>query len=67
MKIQKTEPAETFQPISISITIESKEELKAIKNMAGYNVTISETLGEYGKETVKMVNKFLMEIYRVLQ
>jgi hypothetical protein len=66
MKIEKTAPTCTFQPISITITIESEEDLKAIREMAGYNVTLSETLAEYGEETVKTANKFFKEIYRVL-
>jgi hypothetical protein len=41
MKIQKNEPTKTFQPISITITIESGEELNSIKKLAGYNATIS--------------------------
>jgi len=64
MKIQKTEPTKTFQPITI--TIESEEELKSIKKMAGYNATISSYFSDSDSETVKIINKFLTELYRVI-
>jgi hypothetical protein len=66
MKIQKTEPTKTFQPITITITIESEEELKSIKKMAGYNATISSYFSDSDSETVKIINKFLTELYRVI-
>lgn len=34
MKVQKTSTQHTFQPIEIKITIESREEYQAIKEMA---------------------------------
>jgi len=66
MKIQKTEPTTTFKPISITITIESEEELNSIKKLTGYNATISKYFSDSNFETVKIINKFLTELYRVI-
>jgi hypothetical protein len=66
MKIEKTEPACTFQPISISITIESKAELKAIKSMTYFDETIPELVGPSNSKEYLIIQKFLNSISHVL-
>jgi len=39
MKIQKKDVSKVFQPITLEITIESEDELKALRRFAGSNVT----------------------------
>lgn len=40
MKVEKTHNQPAFQPITLTITIESKEEYDAIYEMSHYNVSI---------------------------
>lgn len=40
MKIERIEIEKKFQPITISMTIESEEEFDAIREMAEYDVSI---------------------------
>lgn len=40
MKIERIEIEKKFQPITISVTIESEEEFAAIRSMAEYDVSI---------------------------
>ena len=47
MKVEKTAtPRPSFQPISITFTIESEEELKALQTMSRFNVSIPELLSD---------------------
>jgi hypothetical protein len=66
MKIQKTEPTKTFQPISITITIESEAELKAIKSMTHFDETIPELVGPSNSKEYLIIQKFLHSISHVL-
>jgi hypothetical protein len=66
MKIQKIEPTETFQPISITITIESKAELKAIYNMILFDHSIPELVGPSNSKEYLIIQKFLHSISHVL-
>jgi hypothetical protein len=67
MKIQKTAPSKTFQPISITITIESEEELDVIYKMTSFDQSISELLGTIGSKAYSVVEGFLMGIRKALQ
>jgi hypothetical protein len=66
MKIQKTEPTKTFQPISITITIESEEELKAIESMIHFDETIPELVGPSNSKGHLIIQRFLQSIAHVL-
>lgn len=69
MKVQTIEPA-GFKPITLSITIESKEELRAIQEFTGWNVSSVDALveGEYlSKEYSKFVTELFGAIYENLQ
>jgi hypothetical protein len=58
MKIEKTAtPRPTFQPISVTFTIETKEELIAIQTMSRFNVSIPELLSDY--EQQEIIHDFL--------
>ena len=47
MKIEKTAtPRPSFQPISITFTIETEEELEALQKMSRFNVSIPELLSK---------------------
>ena len=47
MIVEKTAtPRPSFQPISITFTIESEEELKALQTMSRFNVSIPELLSD---------------------
>ena len=49
MKIQKTSTQPTFQPIEIKITIESKEEYQAIKEMASCYIGCPKAMVDSGQ------------------
>ena len=55
-----------FQPIKLTITIESKEELESLKMMCGLNVTISELFDKkvsyYIKDLLDKVRYMLSEL-----
>lgn len=58
MKIEKTAtPRPSFQPISITFTIETQEELVALQTMSRFNVSIPELLS--GEEHQQIVHDFL--------
>ncbi len=47
MKVQtKKEPA-SFQPVTLTVTFESQEELKAFQTMCEMNVTVPDALSRY--------------------
>jgi len=53
MKIKKTAtPAPSFQPISVTFTIESEEELIALQTMSRFNVSIPELLSNEGHQEI---------------
>lgn len=68
MKVQTIEPA-GFKPITLSITIESLEELQAIHMMTGADVSIPRSLVEQGyiKEEHRLcITSMFREIYNEL-
>jgi hypothetical protein len=67
MKIQKTEPSKTFQPISITITIESQEELNVIYNMTSFDQSIPGMFGPDGSKEYSVVERFLMGVRKALK
>lgn len=46
LNLERSEP--TFQPLTLSITFESKDELDAYKTLMGFDVTIPEVLSKQG-------------------
>ena len=53
MKVEKTAtPRPSFQPISITFTIETPEELKALQMMTRLNVSIPELLPEKAHQEI---------------
>ena len=49
MKVQKTSPQPTFQPIELKITIESEEEYQAIKEMASRYTGCAQAMVDSGQ------------------
>ena len=52
MKIEKTTPRPSFQPITVQITIETQEELEALQTMSRFNVSIPELLSNEGQQEI---------------
>lgn len=48
MKVQVTKEKPSFQPLQVTITIETEEELKTLKTFATKDVSVPEFLGERG-------------------
>jgi hypothetical protein len=57
MKIEKTTPRPSFQPITVQFTIETKEELEALQTMSRFNVSIPELLSN--EEQQEIIHDFL--------
>ena len=57
MKIEKTSPTPQFKPISITITIETEEELIALQTISRFNVSIPELLSD--ERSQEIVHDFL--------
>ena len=58
MKVEKTAtPRPSFQPISITFTIETEEELVALQTMSRFNVSIPELLSN--REHQIIIHDFL--------
>jgi hypothetical protein len=62
MKVELAKPAEVvkFNPIAITITIESQEEYEAIKKMAWHNASIPDLLEAVHRPHVE---SFLTDLY----
>lgn len=59
MKVEKTHTPPAFQPIALTITIESKEEYDAIYEMSHYNVSIPDLVDGnncYRNEVAKFIS-----------
>ena len=52
MKIEKTTPRPSFQPITVQFTIETQEELEALQTMSRFNVSIPELLSNEGQQEI---------------
>ena len=53
MTVEKTAtPRPSFQPISITFTIETEEELVALQTMSRFNVSIPELLSNEGHQEI---------------
>jgi len=57
MKIEKHTPTPQFKPISITITIETEEELIALQTISRFNVSIPELLSD--ERSQEIVHDFL--------
>ena len=64
MKIEKTTPRPSFQPITIQFTIETQEELEALQTISRLNVSIPELLSN--KEHQEIIHDFLGIIYNTI-
>jgi hypothetical protein len=58
MKIKKTTPRPSFQPITVQFTIETQEELEALQTMSLFNVSIPELVSD-DKDKQQIVYDFL--------
>jgi len=66
MKIEKKVSEKTFNPISITITIESEKELRALDSVVNFDETIPGLVGNEGSEEYFAIQKLLEGIRRVL-
>ena len=57
MKIEKHTPTQQFKPISVTITIETEEELIALQTISRFNVSIPELLSD--ERSQEIVHDFL--------
>ena len=57
MKIEKHTPTPQFKPISVTITIETEEELEALQTMSRFNVSIPELVSN--REHQHIIHDFL--------
>jgi hypothetical protein len=64
MKIEKTTPRPSFQPITVQFTIETQEELEALQTMSRFNVSIPEFLSN--EEHQEIIHDFLGMIQETL-
>lgn len=64
MKIERVKQESKFQPITISMTIESKEEFDAIRKMAEYDVSIPKMVDDDpNSEQHEIVKSFLQSMH----
>lgn len=65
MKVELTKPAEVvkFDPIAITLTIESQEEYEAIREMAWHNVSIPNLIDTVHQPHVEL---FLTDLYSTI-
>lgn len=67
MKIERVKQESKFQPITISMTIESKEEFNAIREMAEYDVSIPKIVDDdFNSKQHKIVKSFLQSMHHQL-
>lgn len=67
MKIKRVKPASEFQPITISMTFESKEELDAIKAMVLWDVSIPKLVNnDSNSQEHIIISSFLLEMQKQL-
>jgi hypothetical protein len=68
MKIEKHKQEGLFQPIKITISIETLEEYEALQQMAYFNDSIPELLNEHGSSVkrVDIIRNFLDDLSDVL-
>ena len=64
MKIEKHTPTPQFKPISITITIETEEELIALQTISRFNVSIPELLSD--ERSQEIVYDFLGMIHNTI-
>ena len=63
MQVQaKKQPA--FQPIELTITIESEEELQALRTITGCDQSIPEVIREWGNNINKAVAGAMLRVIR---
>ena len=65
MKIEKYPHQPAFQPITLTITIESKEEYDAIYEMSHYNVSIPDVVDENNCHRNEVAN-FISALHKAL-
>lgn len=67
MKIEKDTHQPAFQPVTLTITIESKEEYDAIYEMSHYNVSIPELVDGnncYRNEVAKFISALYIALLK---
>lgn len=63
MKIERIKTEKKFQPITISVTIESEEELEALQDMVGYDVSIPDLVNDdRNSKQRQIVQSFLQSL-----
>lgn len=63
MKIERIKTEKKFQPITISVTIESEEELEALQDMVVYDVSIPDLVNDdRNSKQRQIVQSFLQSL-----
>ena len=69
MKFSSSTNARGFEPIDLTVRIESQKELEAIEDFLGYNVSIPDHYGEVSGRTknVRDISGFMGGLHHQLQ
>ena len=70
MKVQKITTQPEFQPVTLQITIESQDELVALKDFTGSEYSIPECCAQNGiirNESKGYITDFLSNIYKAIR
>ena len=67
MKMQNTSKTEGFQPVTISITFESQNEINLIRRTLGWNQSIPKLVAPEGSEDYTTIKAFVDSLRGLLE
>lgn len=62
MKVERLGLEKGFKPIEVLLTVETKEELEALREMCGYNITIPQMVRTGSLEVTTFLNELLNKL-----